>query len=240
MAHPSSALKEYLKTLKAAERLARLERRYKDPPNRRSAPTVEALRGGFTVLVVGGFERFLSESIAEHLAALATSPPPLRFVDLPESLRLTSVFEGFDLAIRGPRHQASGSSRKGRFPDVVAASRRVVNETVDVRAVSRTRGNPDAPTVRKLFVGLGVTEVFDDTRPRFDQLWARPESSSFVADKLDEIVGRRHTVAHTANALAIGRRDLGEWGPFLGTLSTVLDERLDRYTANVLNRVTPP
>jgi len=40
--------------------------------------------------------------------------------------------------------------------------------------------------------------------------------------------------AAPANALAIGRADLGTWNQFLSALATVLDERLDRYVTNVI------
>ena len=52
----------------------------------------------------------------------------------------------------------------------------------------------------------------------------------FVGDKLDEIVQRRHRVAHRADALAISRHDLKEGGRFLSLLAEVLDIEAGLHT----------
>src|SRR2546425_828490 len=80
-------------SLVLAERLAQIESRYRDPPHYKTAPTVRALRGGFCVLLVGGFESFLSGAFVDHLGTLVGNPPSVAFRDLPEKLRLNSIFE---------------------------------------------------------------------------------------------------------------------------------------------------
>jgi RiboL-PSP-HEPN len=90
-----------------------------------------------------------------------------------------------------------------------------------------------------MFKAIGMPRLFAETRAAFDARWSRPESSSFVEDKLDEIVRTRHVVAHTAVALQISRSDLSSWSSFLETFADVLDERLDTYAENVLTHVRP-
>ncbi|MDQ6750399.1 MAG: HEPN domain-containing protein [Actinomycetota bacterium] len=232
-------MSDFEASIAAAERLSRIEKRYKDPPHSETAPTVEALRGGFCVLVVGSFERFLSEAFTEHLASLVGTHPPLSYPDLPDKLRLTSVFESLQFAMTGPRH-GRPKGRGARFPEVVAAARRVVAENIDPAALGQTKGNPDSETVTSMFGGLGIKTPFDQVRQAFDARWNKPEAATFLSDKLDEIVNARHVVAHTASALMISRVDLADWPAFLRTLAAVLDERLDLYVSNVLVRKSPP
>lgn len=238
MAHPSVALSTFGESLVSAKRLAVIESRYKDPPRPDKAPTVEALRGGFCVLIVGGFERFLTEAFQEHLSAFEGEPPPIPFSALPDSLRVNSVFESLELAMKGPRYSAGGT-KAARFAGVSLAAERAVNENIDPTALAQTKGNPKAVRVKDMFKAIGVRRPFADIRPAFDQNWPRPEASTFLEDKLDEIVNARHVVAHTAEALQISRGDLQLWPTFLKALATVLDERLDAYVQNVLNRVRP-
>jgi hypothetical protein len=218
--------------------LAAIELRYRDPPGKATAPAVEALRGGFCVLIVGSFERFLTEAFQEHLGALEGEPPPIPFSALPDALRINSVFESLGVAMKGPRYGAP-PKRSGRFGGVAVAARRVVDENIDSAALAQTKGNPKTERVEEMFKAIGVKKPFVDARPTFDAIWMKPESSTFVEDKLDEIVNARHVVAHTAEALQIGRADLQVWPSFLEALATGLDERLDIYVGNVLNRTRP-
>lgn len=190
------------------------------------------------MLLVGAFESFLSDGFAEHLQTLLTASPPLQFADLPDKLRLSSVFESLKFATSGPRHGAP-SGRASRYPDVVGAARRIVDENIDPRALSQTGGNPNSDRVRTMFKDVGIADALVQVRSAFDTGWGSPESSTFLADKLDEIVNTRHVVAHTANALAITRGNLVEWPRFLDVLADVLDERMDRYVCNVVARVIP-
>lgn len=233
MPHPSAALDDFAQSLGAAQELARIEARYKDPPTPRGGPAVRALRGGFCVLIVGGFERFVSESFAEHLGRLVATPPPVTFGNLPEKLRLSTVFLSLEQATRGPLYGKRGG-RAARYPQVIAAARRIVAEHIDPQALGQTNGNPDSARVAEMFKALGVTDVFADVRPQFDRLWNKPEASTFLSDKLDEIVNARHVVAHTADALSVTRWHLIEWPKFLQALATGLDGRLDAYVTTVV------
>jgi hypothetical protein len=66
---------------------------------------------------------------------------------------------------------------------------------------------------------------------RFEVKWRKPVAHTFIADKLDEIVNRRHVVAHTAYALAITRGQLKESIRFLKVLAELLDAAIKRQIA---------
>jgi hypothetical protein len=241
LAHPSKALEEFLVSLGAVERLGRIEARLADPPTDYSAPTVEALRGGFCVLIVASFERYLTEGFAEHLGALVGKPPPVPLASLPEPLRVSSVFESLEYAMRGPRRGSSTArKRRGRYRDVLKATQVIVDGNVDPEALAQTRSNPGPETIKGLFKALGISDPFSEIRGVFDSVWGQPEASTFVTDQLAAIINRRNIVAHTANALNISRAELAWWPLFFRAITTSVDERLDRYSRNILSRVSPP
>jgi hypothetical protein len=91
-----------------------------------------------------------------------------------------------------------------------------------------------------MFKAIGAGNPFDSERQAFEAAWGRIEATSFLADKLDEIVNARHVVAHTANALGITRANLVEWPRFVLVLAEIVDQRLNRFVANVIGQVAPP
>jgi hypothetical protein len=188
--------------------------------------------------MVGGFEQFLVDVFQEHLEDLEGEPPPVTFSELPKELRINTVFASLTRALKGPRFQRT--TRAERLGGVIQAAERVVAENVDPAALAQTWGSPNSQRVEAMFKTIGLRKVFKGTRPAFDALWPKPESSTFVEDKLDEIVRARHVVAHTAEVLQIGRSDLQAWPSFLEVLATVLDARLDLYVSNVARGIVPP
>lgn len=180
----------------------------------------------------------MAEAFEEQLVRLESTSSPVPFAQLPDALRVSSIFESLDLAMRGPDFGPAGKKAQ-RVKAVVGAAGRIVDEKIDSAALARTKGNPDSKRVTAMFKAIGVKKPFSDTREAFDYLWGKPESSSFLEDKLDEIVNARHQVAHTARALQISRSDLGTWPEFLETLAVVLDQRLDSFASNVLARERP-
>ncbi len=160
---------------------------------------------------------------------------PVPFEHLPEKFRLFSVWATLDNALSGPRYGLP-SDRASRYPNVVVAARRVVDGIIDPAAYSETKGNPNSETVRALFKNAGIPDVFRVTRPAFDAAWSKPESSTFVSDKLDEIVARRHRVAHSADALSIVRGDLSEATRFLHALGGCLDTAMEAHVKSLVAR----
>lgn len=64
--------------------------------------------------------------------------------------------------------------------------------------------------------GEELSDLIDGGRVR--QEVGKPVAHTFVSDKLDEIVRRRRSVAHTASALDVSRADIRESVRFLRTL----------------------
>jgi hypothetical protein len=232
----TSALTEFAKSMDLAKGLLLIEARYKDPP--RTNPhrrLVGGLRGGASVLMVAAVERYLRDLMTESLDVLAQDPPPVAFRHLPEPLRLFGVWASLEQAMTGPRYGAK-ADKASRYPDVHAAAKRVVDGRIDPRAFADSRGNPNSVTVRAMFKSAGIPDVFGRIRPDFDAAWAKPESTTFIADKLDEIVSRRHRVAHSADALSIGRSDLIEAARFLAIVAPAMDQLMSRHVANMIGR----
>ena len=93
-------------------------------------------------------------------------------------------------------------------------------------AFSGTSGNPGKAAVTELFRRVGFDNIFTVLHPRFESRWKHPVAANFPSDKLEEIVQRRHRVAHRADALTISRVDLKEAERFLRILAEVLDIEL--------------
>lgn len=227
-----SALNEFRESLKSAERLVRIETRYSDPPRRRSINTVQGLRGGAVVMMVAAFEQFLREDFEEQLAPLSINPPPHAFTALPKRMQVASVFGSLERAMKGPLY-GSPAGKINRLPEIRNVAELIVGRRIDLKALSDTRGNPDSSCVRELLINVGIDKPFDVMRPGFNVAWGRPEAISFVQDKLDEIVGRRHLVAHTAAALQVARGELPIALRFLGVLGTVIDGTLSAHLATL-------
>ena len=105
---------------------------------------------------------------------------------------------------------------------------------LDPEAFSATYGNPNGDTVTQLLKRLGIADPLRSIRPIFDRHWKKLECETFLKDKLDEIVNRRHRVAHSADALNIGRRDLRESLRFLRVLGKALDDATHRQVRATL------
>jgi len=110
----------------------------------------------------------------------------------------------------------------------------VISKVVNPTAFSEIGSNPSPARVREMFKRLDIRDVFDRIKVAFDIKWGTPTARTFIPDKLEEIVGRRHVVAHTADALNIARKDLRESIKFLRTLTSLLDVELDNHINNIL------
>ena len=88
--------------------------------------------------------------------------------------------------------------------------------------------------VKKLFSDLAIFDVFGTIKSKFEAKWGSPVAQTFIQDKLDEIVNRRHVVAHAADALNIGRQELRNSLKFLKTLAPILDY----LVSNHVNQIT--
>ena len=121
------------------------------------------------------------------------------------------------------------------MPDIDSAARLVLSGSINPTAFSITCGNPSPATVKAIFDNLGFSDVFGTIRSEFETRWGRPEAHTFISDKLSEIVNRRQVVAHTANALNIGRSDLRQAVRFLRILAEILDKHINKYISEIID-----
>jgi hypothetical protein len=216
---PSKALEEFTASLKIAEELIDLEKAYPNPPRKADQAKVAGLRGGAAVIMVASFEAFLRAAIVEHLSELTVHPARVPFANLPEKMRVNSVFYCLDTAMKGPRFQKT--SKVDRLPGIKMACSKIVADIIDPEALSSTQSNPTSDTVKTLFSDLGVGDIFGKIHAQFQRAWKKPEAATFISGKLEEIVNRRHRVAHTGVALDITRGQLNEAVKFLQILCTL-------------------
>lgn len=229
----SEALRNFNVALGMTGTLLELERRdYHNPPRESERDIVLGLRGGATVLMVAAFEMFLREVIEEYLSKLATVPPPIDFSKLPENMQVWSVFETLDLAIKGPRHVISPPKIQ-RISDIETACRIVMSRAINPTAFSNTGANPNSKTVREMWKRIGIKDIFQTIHPRFQSKWGKPIAATFIPDKLDEIVNRRHVVAHTAIVFNVTRSQLRESTKFLKIISELLDATTKTYVRDL-------
>lgn len=225
----SNALKEFTDSLSIAEELLKIESGYSNPPRSHEQKAVQGLRGSVAILVVASFERFLKECIEEHLTSLTTHPS-VDLTTLPDEIRICSTFTTLERAMKGQRfHKAP--PKKDRLPDVEAACRKVMSNVVNPDSFSSVGANPSSERVAEMMKNLAIRDVFTVLHARFERKWRRPVAHSFVRDKLDEIVNRRHRVAHTALALGITRGQLKESVRFMKILAELLDGEIRKHIA---------
>ena len=96
------ALNQFKESLKLATALKKLERKYPNNPRVVEQPFVKGLRGGASVLMVAAFEFFLRRLFEESISELNTIPVSIDFQKLPDQLKITSVFNGLNKALKGP------------------------------------------------------------------------------------------------------------------------------------------
>lgn len=233
--HSSTSLLAFEDSLQMVEELLIIEKRYDNPPRLKDQKAVLGLRGGAVILMVAAFENYLKKTISEHLREL-TVHPKASFDKLPERMRVNCVFWTLENAMKGPPSR----DKVTRLPDVEKACQLVLAQTINPDSFADTRSNPNSKNVRSMFTEIGLDNIFQTIKVAFDRKWKRPTHSTFIEDKLDEIINRRHLVAHTADALKIARSDLNESIKFLKILSKVIDSELKKHISDIKNRALEP
>jgi hypothetical protein len=127
-----------------------------------------------------------------------------------------------------------------RLNDIEIACKKVVSGVVNPSAFNFTGGNPNSNCVKLMMKELDIDDIFGKIKVRFEKKWKKPVAIIFIADKLNEIVNRRHIVAHTANALNITRAQLNESIRFLKILTELLDIEIKYKINQILSNVKKP
>jgi hypothetical protein len=223
----SAALLNLMESLTIADELLKIEKKYyHKPPNPTEQKPVQGLRGAAAVFVLASFERFLSDAIEEHLTKLQ-SLPAASFNLLPDDIRINNTYKMLEYAMKGRPHEAP-KNKKDRLVDIDFACNQVITSTICPNVFTNTGSNPNSSTVKSMLKECDVNDIFGIIKKDFIKKWGVPIAHTFIKDKLDEIVYRRHVVAHTANALNITREQLKESLRFLKILSELIDKELDK------------
>ena len=220
-------------SLKLATALRTLERdEYPNTPKLAEQPFVKGLRGGASVLMVVAFEYFLRRLFEENIPELNTIPPSIDFHKLPDQLKVTTVFNGLNRALKGPLY-GEKPSKVDRIDDIIAACKLLISEQIDPNTFSETGSNPNGDKVKEKFKEVGLIDIFTKIKPAFEIKWKTPVAHDFIKSKLDEIVRTRHIVAHTADTLNISRRSQNESFKFLKILAILLENELQKHIRDI-------
>lgn len=232
MPRQSQALKDFRSSLSIAKTLMKREARFADPPQPRYQKIVQGLRGGAAVLMVAAFENFLKEVVEEYFYELTLHP--LRFdpLKVPEEMLFQNLNQTFDRLIKGPF--PIGWAKSDKIAAFRQASSAAVQGVINSKVFSdAARSNPNSKKVRELFKNIGIPDIYVALKPDFDVSWGVPTAGSFIQDKLDEILDRRHEVAHTANMLNVSRLDLEVAVRFLEILAILCDKKIESHVRSL-------
>jgi len=222
----SIAFDDFKESLSIAEELLKIEKaNYHTPPKLDEQKAVQGLRGGVSVLVVASFERYLRETIDENLTALSNDATLRLLSKMPDKVRVKSIFATIERALTGPQF-IKARKKITRIPDINRACAQVLTDKINPKAFNDTGSNPSSSAVKRLMTDMDIPSFFPNIKAKFEKEWRTPVARTFIPDKLDEIVNRRHRVAHTADALNITRIQLRESVRFLKILGEVIDREL--------------
>lgn len=220
----SEAIKNFKKSIALSEELIKLNGSFSNPPKATERSVVQGLRGGAAVLMVASFEFFLRALFKEHLSSLVSIPVSVDFNKLPDKMKIGSVYNTLERATKGPLYHKS--KKIDRIPDIELACKIIVANNINPEAFSDTGSNPNSLNVKSMFLDVGIDNIFDKIKTRFERDWGQHVTMTFISDKLNEIVNRRHLIAHTADALNVTRTDLRTSIKFLKILAKQLDKEL--------------
>ncbi len=209
-----------------AEELIKIEKNYNDPPRPEEQKAVEGLRGGAAVLIVASWENFLKRLVEEELTNLTTHTPKVPFKNLPVDMQTHSVIKTLEIATKGP-------NKKERLPDIELACNFVISGKINPVVFIDTKSNPNSKLVTEMFKNLGIPNIFVRIKEDFERRSKRKVADRFIEDKLNEIINRRHFVAHEAYVLNISRLDLNESIKFMKILAQVFERYLQKHMKNI-------
>lgn len=222
----SAALMQFGESIQMAEELIKIEENYNDPPRPEEQKAVEGLRGGAAVLIVASWENFLRRLVEEELTNLTTHTPKVPFKNLPADMQTHNVIKTLEIATKGP-------NKKDRLSDIELACNFVISGKINPVVFIDTKSNPNSKLVTEMFKNLGIPNIFVRIKGDFERRSKRKVADRFIEDKLNEIINRRHFVAHEAYVLNISRLDLNESIKFMKILAQVFERYLQKHMKNI-------
>ena len=230
-------MQNFRASLKLTQSLLSLERGYPDPAPPNDKALVDGLRAGAAVLMVATFEDFVRSMVKEHVGSLRSRTPAVIFGRLPDRIQVGSVFTSLQRALDGPEFGPK-LEKVDRLPTIAQAASDVVNGRVSSDAIASTRGNPGPDVVKEILLHCDIEDAFNLISNRFQKNWKSEVAQHFIRDKLQEIVDRRHRVAHSGRPSG-SRSDLNDALRFLRTLASTLDDEV-RIKMNSVYRKAKP
>lgn len=228
----SQAYQDFLASLELAEALLTIESGFADPAPIEHRKAAEGLRGGASVLMVAAFENYLKELVEEYLDELTRVPIKFKIEDVPKEM----LFSNVEYLVKSNTRKKSNAKVQAYSDMAKIIVSGVMYPSSFTDAV---RSNPNSEKLKELFKRLGIKKFFEVIKPDFDSQWGNFTAETFISDTLDAILVRRHTVAHTANALNISRVDLQDALRFLKILGTVCDTHIAQHINKILNPTVP-
>ena len=186
--------------------------------------------------MAGSFESFLKNLFSFYIDKLNKRVPAVSFYNLGGKIRNVSLFQGLELAKSGEKYKDYSADKTNdvRAFDVLNICKKIVNGELSANVFCETGDNPNSYRVKKMFENFGVPNLFDSIRADFEKKIRHPVPDIFIKDKLDEIIRKRHNVAHKADALNISRKDIKEYFIFLKALSKVLEKRIQKRFSEII------
>jgi hypothetical protein len=151
---------------------------------------------------------------------------------LDPTIQVTNVFNSLDRALHPPPYLKK-PKKFDEIPEITRICEYVFRGLIIPMAFNDLKSNPDSKIVKQAFVNLGIKNIYKFIRDDFEKQWGLPISVSFIPDKLDEIVGRRHKIAH-GQILNVTRVELKEAVRFLRSLSIVINNSLAYYITQTI------
>ncbi len=233
----SEAFRQFTESLQMAEELLKLERKNcNNPPHTDQQNIAEGLRGGAIVLMVAAWESFLKQLVEDELTFLTTQPPKIKFDKLPDKMRVHSIFQTLDRATKGPRYQQT--NKVDRLLEIDQACKIIISGVINPLAFSDTDGNPSPKVVRNMFSNIGIEDIFASIKPDFEKKWGQSVDKRFIENKLEQIIHRRHLVAHKADTLRVSRKDLNEAVKFMKIIAPLFEKQLKIHINSLIKRNT--
>jgi len=230
----SRAYRDFREQIAVSRELLRAESRLRQPPTPAQVRQSNGLKGGVAVLTVAAFEGFLHSAFSERLEPIVLRIEEIDGCDLPNPVWVHHVFESLNRAMKGHNLAPPPQNKIDRLPAISRASRHVLNGILDPTIFCDTMGNPNPANVKSVFKNVGINDVLTKIKPQFDARWKAPTASTFIEDKLQEIINRRNRVAHSADTLGIARADLAESVRFLSDLAAVIDQELGTHIKHMI------
>lgn len=228
---------KFKKSLKLSLGLIQAERKYKDPPtDEKSQNMILGLRGGALILMVASFENFIKDLFNFHLQKLNDCEPPIPFYRLSTKFQKNAIVWSLKRACEGEKYNKSTDGRI--IAEAPFVCKKIINGEIITEVFSDVNSNPDGHRISTMFQNVGMDNIFSVIKKEFEKNNnGKPEAKSYIEAKLNEIVGKRHLVAHKADVLNISRADMSEYVKFLTILTLVLERNFHFYIKKIITEL---